>query len=279
MGETIHSVPTIFYPTSDGQPMAETEIHRDLMIDFIQMLKAHFEDVQDVCISGNLFMYYEEGNTKKSIAPDVFVVFGVAKKLRNTYLVWEEGRTPDFVLEVASPGTYPNDIGRKKELYASVLAVKEYYIYDPMGQIVPSFVGYELTDGVYQEIEFENDRLQSKVLGLELGEYEGELGLFDPIKSEWLEPLPEVAKKAQDLAEMEANARYNAERHAEDVERRAKDAERRAKEVERRAEDAERLVKNEATARKVAEERANNAESELAQALAELEGLRANKKK
>ena len=86
MRKKIQSAPTIFYPESDGKPMAETDTHRKLMMDFILMLEDYFENNDDVYVSGNLLMYYEEGNRRKSISPDVFVVFGVEKKLRNTYL-------------------------------------------------------------------------------------------------------------------------------------------------------------------------------------------------
>ena len=197
MPKRIKSAPTIFYPESDGKPMAETERHRDLMIDFIQMLKHHFRNVDDVCISGNMFMYYEEGNRNKSVAPDVFVAFGVGKKQRRTYRIWEEGRAPDFVLEVASPNTFRDDMRKKKDLYETELQVKEYFIYDPLGEIVPSFVGYRLNDGRYQEILFANDRLTSEVLGLELGENDGILRLFDPTKSEWLLTDTERAENAE----------------------------------------------------------------------------------
>ncbi len=201
MQKKIQSAPTIVYPESDGKPMAETDRHRDQMIDYIQMLKHHFQHADDVYVSGNLLMYYEEGNPRKSISPDVFVVFGVAKKLRDTYLIWEEANTPDFVLEVASPSTFTNDIGKKKDLYASVLSVKEYFIYDPMGQIVPSFIGFRLIDGVYQEISFVNERLPSTVLGLELGEHEDVLRLYDPNTSQWLQTPSERAETAEIRAE------------------------------------------------------------------------------
>ncbi len=240
MQRKIQSAPTIVYPESDGEPMAETEKHRDLMIDFIQMLKHHFESANDVYVSGNLFIYYEEANPRKSISPDVFVVFGVEKKQRRTYRTWDEANTPDFVLEVASPGTFTEDMGKKKELYASVLAVKEYYIYDPFGQIVPSFIGYRLIDGVYQEIEFVNDRLPSAMLGLELGEHRGVLRLYNPNTSQWLQTSPERAENAETRAE-------NAETHA----------------------------RQEASARQHAETRAENAEAALADALAKLERLQA----
>lgn len=242
MQKKIQSAPAIVYLESDGMPMAETDRHRDLMIDLIQTLKHHFWEANDVYVSGNLFIYYEEGNPRKSISPDVFVVFGVEKKLRNTYLTWNEANTPDFVLEVASPNTFREDMGKKKDLYASLLAVKEYYIYDPLGQIVPSFIGYRLIDGEYQEIEFVNDRLPSAVLGLELGEHEGALRLYDPNNSQWLQTPPERAETA-----------------------------------EARAETAEARAQQEALARQNAEARAENAEVALARALAELERLQAER--
>ncbi len=216
MQKKIRAAPTIIYPESDGEPMAETDIHRDLMIDFIQVLKHHYRTVSDVYVSGNLFLYYVEGNPRKVISPDVFVVFGVEKKQRRTYRTWEEERTPDFVLEVASPKTFKNDIGGKKELYASALAVKEYFIYDPLGQIIPSFIGWRLVDGVYQEIDFVNDRLPSEVLELELGEKGEALRLYDPNRSVWLETSPERAEnaeaRAQSAEEKLANAMAEIER-------------------------------------------------------------------
>ena len=215
MQRKIQAAPTIVYPESDGETMAETDKHRDLMVDFIQILRNYYQNEKDVYVSGNLLMYYEKGNPRKSISPDVFVVFGVEKKQRNTYLIWAEAQTPDFVLEVASPSTFSKDIGEKKELYASVLAVKEYYIYDPMGQIVPSFVGYRLIDGVYQEIDFVNDRLPSETLGLALGEHDGNLRLYNPRTSQWLQTPQERAKSAEARAQQEANARKNAEAELE----------------------------------------------------------------
>ena len=211
MRKKVRAAPTIVYPESDGKPMAETDKHRDLMIDFIQMLKQYFENENDVYVSGNLFLYYEEGNPKKVISPDVFVVFGVEKKLRRTFQTWAEANTPDFVLEVASPKTFKNDMEHKKDLYASMLAVKEYYIYDPLGQIVPSFVGYRLIDGEYQEIDFVHDRLPSKTLGLELGEHDGKLRLYNPNTLQWLRTPPEEVKKIRARAE-------NAEARAENAE-------------------------------------------------------------
>ena len=258
MQKKILSAPTIVYRESDGKPMAETERHRDLMIDFIQMLKYHYKDVHDVCVTGNLFLYYEEGNPKKFISPDVFVAFGVEKKTRRTYMTWIEGNTPDFVLEVASQGTIREDKGKKKKIYADDLAVKEYYIYDPLGQIVPSFIGYRLVNGKYIEIEFVDDRLPSEVLGLELGEQNGVLRLYNPITSKWLQTPPERLELAEVRAEQESTARHNAEMRAENAELRAENAEARAEQ--------------ESTAR-------HNTETALAKAMEEIERLKSGNDK
>ena len=263
----LEAAPTIIYPESDGEPMAETDVHRDLMIDFIQMLQHHFRDAP-VYVSGNLMMYYEEGNTKKSVSPDVFVVHGVEKKRRRTYLTWAEGKTPDFVLEVSSRSTSQNDMGDKKALYATVLKVKEYFLYDPEGELVPHFIGYHLVNGAYQELDFVDSRLPSNVLGLELGERGGVLRLYNPRTREWLHPAPERAEQAEQRAQQEADARQNAEQRAQQEADARQNAEQRAQQETDARQNAEQRAQQEADARQ-------NAEAELAEALAELQRLRA----
>lgn len=215
MQKKIRAVPAIVYPESDGEPMAETDKHRKLMMDFIFMLEGHFRYENDVYVSGNLLLYYVEGDPRKCLSPDVFVTFGVEKKERRTFLTWAEPNTPDFVLEVASPNTISNDLGKKKELYASVLRVKEYFIYDPLGQIVPSFIGYRLVDGIYREISHLNERIPSETLGLQLGENEGELRLYDPNRLQWLQPPQERVDAAEARTQQEIQARQTAEEELE----------------------------------------------------------------
>jgi Uma2 family endonuclease len=225
MQKQIQGAPTIVYPESDGEPMAETDRHRKLIIDFILMLEDHFKDVNDVYVAGDLLIYYEEGNIYKSVAPDVFVVFGVSKKDRRTYRTWEEGQTPDFVLEAASPSTYNKDITSKKELYASVLGVREYYIYDPYHEVYPHFQGYRLVDGVYETIEFVDGRLPSVVLGLELGERDGNLSLYDASRSAWVSPPKIRVAEAEARASEEEQARQHAEARASEEEQARQHAE------------------------------------------------------
>ncbi|WP_235526455.1 hypothetical protein [Nostoc piscinale] len=70
----------IFYPDSDGKPMAESDPARDYLIYAVEALDIYFQARSDIYVSGNLFIYYKQGIPSAVIAPDVFVVFGVEKK-------------------------------------------------------------------------------------------------------------------------------------------------------------------------------------------------------
>ena len=225
MQKNIGTAPTLVYPSSDGKPMAETERHRKALVDLIDMIDRHFQHVPDVHVSGDLLVYYEEGNPRVSVAPDVFMVRGVSKKELRIYKTWEQKPTLDFVLELASPSTFRRDLTEKKEIYRKILGVKEYYIYDPYHEIQPHFIGFRRVGEVYEEIAFAEGRLPSTVLGLELGEREGVLRLYNPATGAWLEPSRDRADAAETRAdaaetradaaetraEQEAHARQNAE--------------------------------------------------------------------
>ncbi len=257
MREKIGFAPTLVYPESDGEPMAETEKHRKVMIDVIDILEQHFQHASDVHVSGNLLLYYEEGNPRKSVSPDVFMVRGLSKKELRTYKTWEQPPTLDFVLELASPSTFRRDFNEKKEIYQQILRVKEYFIYDPYGEIDPDFIGFRLVDDVYEEMEFVEQRLLSETLGLALEARDGMLRLYNPGLETWLEPSWERVDKAETRATEEARARQEAETRATEATRARQEAETRAIE--------------EARARQ-------EIEAELAKALAALKSLQTPKK-
>ena len=171
---TVTPVPTIYYPESDGKPMAETDIHRQIMIDMIEALGGYFRADPLVYVSGNLLLYYEEGNPRKSVAPDTFVVFGVPKRRRRTYKLWEEEQAPAVVFEITSASTREEDLGEKRELYAT-LGVREYFLFDPLEDYLqPSLQGYELVEGEYLPLPADAaGHLVSRTLRLRL-EREGE---------------------------------------------------------------------------------------------------------
>jgi Uma2 family endonuclease len=220
------------YPTSDGKPMAETDVHRDLMLDLIETLRIHLEGDPDVYVSGNILLFYEEGNKHKHVSPDVLVTRGIPKlPQRLYYLVWEEGKVPDFIIEVTSRTTRGEDQRKKKTLYRDVLKVPEYFLFDPFEEYLqPSMQGYRLVDGEYEPIVPVDGRLPSAMLGLHLERDGTQLRLFDPASGNRL-PTPRermaaaeekaaAAEEKAGAAEARANAEWLARRRAEaDAER------------------------------------------------------------
>ncbi len=136
----------IEYPCSDGKPMAETDVHRDWMFRLIELLSRKFAGTQTY-VSGNLLIYYVQGDPKKSVAPDVFVVKGVEPGPRDIYKLWEERVAPHFVLEVTSKSTRREDLVGKMKLFA-VLGVREYFLFDPRSEYLePALLGFRLVVG------------------------------------------------------------------------------------------------------------------------------------
>ena len=193
----------VVYPTSDGKPMAETDFHRDLMTDLIKTLQDFYADEPTTYVSGNLLLYYEEGNKRRHVSPDVFVVRGVPKHSRLYYLLWEEGRGPDFVIELTSSSTRREDQTKKRDLYRDVLRVAEYFLFDPFGDwLKPKLQGYRLIGGDYAPIEPVAGRLPSLVTGLHLEADGKELRLFNPARGHRL-PTPAERIAAGVAAEAE----------------------------------------------------------------------------
>lgn len=188
---TVTAGKTVHYPETDGKPMAETDLHRDNLVWVLYPLQWYFRDREDVYVSGNLFVYYEEGNPKKCVAPDVFVVFGVPKRRRRVYLVWEEGKGLDVVFEFTSRKTRNEDFGRKMDIYRGILGVRELFVFDPLREyLVPPLVGYYRVGDKWVREEPKEDRLVSEALGLEVVMVGEMLRLFDPKTGQFL-PTPD----------------------------------------------------------------------------------------
>lgn len=188
----------IDYPTSDGKPMAETDFHRQVMIDLIETLRSRFAADPMVYVSGDLLLFYEEGNRRKHVAPDAFVVFGVRKlPPRDHYLLWREGKAPDVVVEVTSKTTRREDQTTKLSLYRDTLRVPEYFQFDPTEDYLkPPLQGFRLVDGQYLPVEPVEGRLPSRVLGLHLEREGAKLRLYDPVAGR---PLPTPAERVAEV--------------------------------------------------------------------------------
>ena len=191
MSRTVPPPAAIEYPSGDGRPMAENDAQLAAMHYGIGALRVYYQDRDDVYVSGDLLVYYEEGNPRVSVAPDVFVVFGVEDRMRMHYLVWEEGKAPDFVLEVASKSTWREDLGPKREVYAR-LGVKEYWLYDPTGEyLTPVLQGLRLAGSAYvRQLAVTSPEgaltLTSETLGLELRAQGGEMRFRNPVTGQIL---------------------------------------------------------------------------------------------
>lgn len=239
--------------------MAESDFQLHPLIYTINALQAFFSDRPDVYVAGNMFVYYEEGNPKAVVAPDVFVVFGVPNHDRSSYKVWEAGKAPDFVLEITSLATRTQDQGPKRGIYA-YMGVREYFQADPTGDYLkPPLQGQQLAGDHYAPLpsaaSFGGEwRAYSAVLQLELrlNPATGELRFYDPsarrILPSYQEQQVELVRKEAELEKTEAEL-----------------------------EKTEAALKTEAEARQATEQRARAAELELEQLKAELARLSADR--
>lgn len=197
------------YPYSDGQPMAESEIHLNEMLDLIAALRRRYQDHPNVYVAGNMFLYYRKGDPRSVVAPDIFLVREVPKRERKVYKLWEEGRAPSLVVEVTSDSTSDEDVGKKKACY-EILGVEEYILHDPEGDYLkPRLQGFRLSRGRYEPIPRRMDgSLDSRVTGLTL-QIEGKnLRLIDTATGErllWVDELGERIRALEaELARLRA---------------------------------------------------------------------------
>ena len=234
-GPGLHYAPPrkVHYPESNGLPLAETRFQYDSLTYAAGALDVHFRDRSDVAVEGNRLLYYVEGDPRLRVAPDVFVVFGVPKRRRRIYLLWEEGKAPDFVLEITSRSTRHQDAGFKRDLYAR-LGVREYWLFDPTGDwLDPRLQGHRLSGDHYKPlsptgIEGGERVFHSTVLGLDVYVDRGEIRFRDPATGRKLPTLEETELARRE----ETRARKKAERAREAAELALKEARARIAELE-----------------------------------------------
>ena len=189
----------------------------------IAALKIHFLGQPNVYVSGNNFVFWEEGKPKSRISPDTYVVFGPDSRLRDSYMAWKEGgHLPSVVIEMTSRSTQREDVETKLPLYEQTLKTPEYFLFDPTGDYLkPRLQGYRLDNGQYVRLELLGSRLHSQQLGLDLVQVGETLRLYDPAKREF---LPTAQEQAERL-DAEARRAETETRRAETETRRAQDAE------------------------------------------------------
>ena len=240
----VRTLPDVFYE--------EKEPVEDGMLQFLpisriaHLLLERYEDRPDVFISGGVFVSYDINNGNRRVGPDLLIAFdvnsaGIREGLPN-YWIWEVGKAPDFVLEVASPSTAQHDLGWKRELYQR-LGIQEYWRFDPTGGDLygRALVGERLVNGEYEEYPVEpgpdgSERSYSELLGVMFCRNSGgEYDALDPATGVTIDKR--AAAEAQATA-MEAELRL--ERGARIAEQAARAAvEARVRELEERLQDTE----------------------------------------
>jgi Uma2 family endonuclease len=213
----------VVYPSSDGEPLAETSVHVDAIINAVIALRNYLEGQQAIVLADQ-FLYYAQGFPKLRVAPDVMVVFNVPPGARDNYKVWAEGQVPVVIFEMTSAGTQDRDEKVKKDLYES-LDIPEYWQFDPKGEWIPEKLrGFRLQEGGYAPI---TDG-RSEPLGLRLVVEEALIGFYREDTGEKLLASEELvqALRQETLARQEAEALLEQERERAEQERQRAEQER-----------------------------------------------------
>lgn len=214
----------VFYPEADGEPMPDATYQDHTIRSARFQLDHHFRRSPDTYVGGNTLIYYEQGNPRRVVSPDCYVAFDVDFAIihyRDCYRVWDMGKPPDFIMEVASKSTAGNDTGEKMRIYAG-MGVAEYWLFDKMpdGKYYGfRLAGYRLVNGNYEPFAVSENSIgnlngYSPTLGLDIRwEYdsvwdEGKIRFYDPLAGTYLLDYEEslFAIDEADVARQQADA-------------------------------------------------------------------------
>ena len=142
--------PTVYiegYPYEDDEPMAATDFHAEQITTFSEQLSRYFAINAHIYIGVDNFIYYREGDMRKFVSPDVYVVLGADKyPLRRSFYTWAEGAVPTTIFEFLSDATANQDRHEKVQLYLLEMGVQEYFIHQPEMEKPPEFRGWRRRD-------------------------------------------------------------------------------------------------------------------------------------
>jgi Uma2 family endonuclease len=203
----------ISYPSSDGEPLAETSVHVDAIIHAVVTLREYLKLHQAIVLADQ-YLYYAQGFPKLRVAPDVMVIWNVPPGPRDNFKTWEEGSIPAVIFEMTSEGTRNQDQDYKKTLYEQ-MEVKEYWLFDPKGEWIPEQLrGYRLQDEQYQPItdsRSEPLQLRLQVDNTLIGFYREDTGEKLLAPSELVAALQKEVQTRQDLEKQLAQEQQRTE--------------------------------------------------------------------
>lgn len=214
-------------PSDDGIPM-ETERHKLQMNLLVDTLQNALRD-QSIYVGGNMFVYFSPHQVKTHDfrGPDIFVALDVPVCERKSWVVWEEGKAPDIVIELLSESTAAIDKSQKKQIYQNQLRVPEYFWFDPFNP--DDFAGFSLEKGLYQPLSQDpQSRLISQSLNLALVRCSGEYCGVTTTWLRWSTLEGEILPTANELKEQAQQQAAQAQQQAAQAQQQATQARDRA---------------------------------------------------
>jgi Uma2 family endonuclease len=218
-------------PYDDNTTM-ESERHKVQMELLIETLSFWLDQREDGYVGGNMFVYYslEQVKNRDFKGPDFFAVLDVPKGERKSWVVWEEGKAPDVVIELLSASTASADKNEKKLIYQNQMRVPEYFWFDPFNS--NDLAGFSLQNRGYQPLmEDFQGKLVSQTLGLALVRWQG---IYKGINTTWLRWATlegQLLPSSEEVAEQEKLRAEQEKLRAEQERLRADNAESRLKQV------------------------------------------------
>jgi Uma2 family endonuclease len=204
-------------PCDDGEPM-ETQRHKMQMDLLIEVLYPWLEQRDNGYVGGNMFVYYSSHQLKNQDfrGPDFFAVLDVPKGERKSWVVWDEGKAPDVIIELLSESTAQQDKTIKKLIYQNQMRIPEYFWYDPFAP--DDWQGFQLVGGFYQALNLINDHYVSEKLNLALVRWSGD---YEGVEAVWLrwvtldgKLLPTKSERLRQAEDREEQAQAQAEKLA-----------------------------------------------------------------
>jgi Uma2 family endonuclease len=245
--------PDLFYPESDGKPMAENTEQFRWIVMIKENLEILFADQAEVFIAGDLLWYPIEGDNTTTLAPDTMVVFGRPKGKRGSYQQWKEANIPpQVVFEIMSPSNTAAEMREKRDFYQQH-GVEEYYIYDPdldrvsgwmrQGNQLVAIAAMQNWVSPLLKIRFfqppSTQRLTLNNQTLEIYRPDGRKFLTSVELDQRAEQERQRAEQERQRAEQERQRAEQARQQAQQERQRAEHAQQRAQQEQQRAEQAE----------------------------------------
>ena len=222
-------LPDIFF--EDPEPTEDGLFEEETRYNLAYLLKSRILPLGNTFVSAGGFVFYNRDDGNDRVAPDCYIAFDVDPSFIYqfpNYFLWEVGKPPDFVMEVVTPSTVDDDLGRKRDIYAW-LGVGEYWRLDPSGGELygAPLTGERLVDGEYVPfpVHISPDgsiRSYSEALNLDF-HWDGErFDILDPATARTIDPAEiareslEAERRALEAAESQAEIARRAQQEAEE---------------------------------------------------------------